>query len=275
MVQGEGDSLTGLVEDMERALAVEDRRHCACGYYGKYGDDECDGCPAFDDDDMCEVSVIADVARRLHALRNGLECLDATATCNEVGDHGMKDDEDSLERLLGDMEAVAEGRSCAYFGSQECEGCRVWEDQRPCIECAFDDAARRLRALMPHDAGGRGISPGDTLESSAGARVRVTGVAALPVFDIEGDGDDRVSVAVPYLWHVVESDSWERLEADAAKRVCEYAGAQRSVVDDSRYSCINCPYDEPGPHTDAGCNERMRLDIVRRARALAGTGGGE
>ena len=64
-------------------------------------------------------------------------------------------------------------------------------------------------------------------------------------------------------------DSWERLEEDAAKRVCEYAGAQKSIVDANRFSCVDCPYDEPGPHTDAGCNERMRLDIVRRAKALA------
>ena len=67
-------------------------------------------------------------------------------------------------------------------------------------------------------------------------------------------------------------DSWERLEEDAAKRVCEYAGAQKSIVDADRYTCLNCPYDEPGPHTDAGCNERMRLDLVRRAKALAKAG---
>lgn len=182
----------------------------------------------------------------------------------------MRDGKDSLTRLAGDMEAVADGGSCAYFGSQECERCRVREDQRACIECAFDDAARRLRALMPFDEDERGIMPGDTLESPAGARVRVTNVVALPVFDLEGDGDDRVSVAMPHLWRVVEPDSWEKLQEDAAKRVCEYAGAQRSVTDADGYSCINCPYDEPGPHTDRGCQERMRLDLVRRAKMLAG-----
>lgn len=65
-------------------------------------------------------------------------------------------------------------------------------------------------------------------------------------------------------------DSWEKLEEDADKRVCEYAGAQKSIVDDDKYSCINCPYDEPGSHTDKGCQERMRLDLVRRAKKLAG-----
>lgn len=69
-------------------------------------------------------------------------------------------------------------------------------------------------------------------------------------------------------------DSWERIEEDAAKPVCEYAGAQKSIADADRYTCIECPYDEPGPHTDAGCHERMRLDLVRRAKALAKAGEG-
>lgn len=64
-------------------------------------------------------------------------------------------------------------------------------------------------------------------------------------------------------------DSWERIEEDAAKRVCEYAGAQKSIADADRYTCLECPYDVPGPHTDAGCHERMRLDLMRRAKALA------
>lgn len=67
-------------------------------------------------------------------------------------------------------------------------------------------------------------------------------------------------------------DSWERLEEDAAKCVCEYAEAKKSIADADSYTCIECPYDEPGPHTDAGCHERMRLDLVRRAKALAKAG---
>lgn len=74
------------------------------------------------------------------------------------------------------------------------------------------------------------------------------------------------------LTHRKRPDSWERIEKDAAKRVCEYAGAQKSTADPDRYSCIECPYDDIGPHTDAECNERMRLDLVRRAKALAKAG---
>lgn len=74
-----------------------------------------------------------------------------------------------------------------------------------------------------------------------------------------------------YGERVKRPDSWERLEADAKKRVCEYAGAQKSIVDDGRYSCTNCSYDEPGIYGD-GCNEKMRRDLVRRAKALAKAG---
>ena len=89
-------------------------------------------------------------------------------------------------------------------------------------------------------------------------------------------GGDRMTVNTDgkALTHK-RPDSWERLEEDADKCVCEYAGAQKSTADPDRYSCIECPYDDLGPHTDAECNERMRLDIVRRAKALAEAGDAE
>jgi len=88
---------------------------------------------------------------------------------------------------------------------------------------------------------------------------------------IDEEGRYSTMVNTEKLTHE-RPDSWERLEEDAAKRVCEYAGAQKSIADDDKYSCINCPYDEPGTHTDKGCQERMRLDLVRRAKKLAKAG---
>lgn len=72
--------------------------------------------------------------------------------------------------------------------------------------------------------------------------------------------------------HLRRPDSWEKLEEDAAKRVCEYAGAQKSLAHEGEYTCINCPYDEPCQFSSEGCNERMRLDLLRRSKALAGRG---
>lgn len=185
----------------------------------------------------------------------------------------QSDDKDSLTRLLEDVEVAASDNACRYFNEQvtPCARCPARDDPRPCLMCALDDIASRLHALMPHDAKGVEIKPGDTIESPAKEQNRITDILLVPAI-VEKDGTDVTTFALPhrYLWRVVQPDSWERLEQDAAKRVCEYAGAQRSIADAHKYSCINCPYDVPGPHTDRGCHERMRLDLVRRAKRLAG-----
>ena len=185
----------------------------------------------------------------------------------------QSDNKDSLAKLIKDVEQAAAARICAceYFGRQEsvdkCDGCRA--RGKRCYEEAFNDIASRLHALMPHDMDGREIKAGDTIKNANAMQMEVTDVVPLPVLTLD-DGTSRVAAAVPHLWRVVEPDSWEKLREDAAKPVCEYAWAQKSIVDDDSYSCINCPYDEPGPNTDAWCNMRMRLDLVRRAKALAG-----
>ena len=50
-------------------------------------------------------------------------------------------------------------------------------------------------------------------------------------------------------------DTWERLEHDAEKTVCEYFGAN--------YGCANCPLES------ARCAEEVKKDIIRRAKKLA------
>lgn len=61
-------------------------------------------------------------------------------------------------------------------------------------------------------------------------------------------------------------DSWERLEEDARKGVCEYAGAEPDEFGD--YDCDTCRlFDARGKLI---CEQQMALDIVRRAKAIAG-----
>ena len=55
-----------------------------------------------------------------------------------------------------------------------------------------------------------------------------------------------------------QPDSWERLEHDAEKTVCEYFGAN--------YDCANCPLES------ARCAEEVKKDIIRRAKKLAERG---
>ncbi|WP_417037490.1 hypothetical protein [Collinsella stercoris] len=61
-------------------------------------------------------------------------------------------------------------------------------------------------------------------------------------------------------------DSWERLEEDAVKVVCEYAGAVPDEFGD--YDCDTCRlFDARG---NLICEQLMTREIVRRAKALAG-----
>lgn len=61
-------------------------------------------------------------------------------------------------------------------------------------------------------------------------------------------------------------DSWERLESDAVKGVCEYTGAEPTAF--GAHDCDTCRF--YGEHGKLICEQLMALDIVRRAKALAG-----
>lgn len=118
------------------------------------------------------------------------------------------------------------------------------------------------------DADGVEIHVGDTVRSS-----------------MYGDNDFTVSrfvknckgetfVMVEEMWSGLppltvthaRPDSWERLEEDAVKVVCEYAGAVPDEFGD--YDCDTCRlFDARGKLI---CEQQMALDIVRRAKAIAG-----
>lgn len=63
-------------------------------------------------------------------------------------------------------------------------------------------------------------------------------------------------------------DSWERLEEDACKGVCEYAGARLINGTIDIHGCDGCRFDADGDDPD--CEQQMARDIIRRAKALAG-----
>lgn len=69
------------------------------------------------------------------------------------------------------------------------------------------------------------------------------------------------------------ADSWEQLEEDAKKGVCEYAGAYRKRGTIDSHECDGCRFDGDG--NGPTCEQRMALDIIRRAKALAGVEVGE
>lgn len=59
-------------------------------------------------------------------------------------------------------------------------------------------------------------------------------------------------------------DRWEKLEEDALKSSCTYFGMSR----DKSACCSACPYGQET--TGRGCGKNMRLDLIERAKRLAG-----
>lgn len=59
-------------------------------------------------------------------------------------------------------------------------------------------------------------------------------------------------------------DSWEKLEEDALKTSCAYFGK----LEEPNAFCTECPHG--AEITGRGCIKNMRLDLVRRAKRLAG-----
>lgn len=59
------------------------------------------------------------------------------------------------------------------------------------------------------------------------------------------------------------ADSWEKLEEDARKTACDYAPAPRD--EDGLTTCDGCPFQK-----SESCSNEMTLDVVERAKKLAG-----
>ena len=123
------------------------------------------------------------------------------------------------------------------------------------------------------DADGVEIKVGDTVWHEDGSELHVIGFG-----DVQ---DGETMLVVEYAagltkWGEVRClsvthtrprpDSWERLEEDAVKVVCEYAGAVPDEFGD--YDCDTCRlFDARG---NLICEQLMARDIVRRAKKLAG-----
>lgn len=78
--------------------------------------------------------------------------------------------------------------------------------------------------------------------------------------------NERLFIQADRITHIAP-DSWERLEEDAEKFECEYFGINGLTM----RGCRTCPKYDP----DACCDQTVRLDIIRRAKALAGVGADE
>lgn len=169
------------------------------------------------------------------------------------------DGKDSLTWLAENVEQAAARGACSYYGRPtnfSCEGCPADADAGPCGKSVLEDVARRLHALMPHDRKGVEIKPGDTIEITGHKKqVCITDVLTLPAI-VKDEGACVETFAMPWLWRVVQPDSWERLEEDATMLPHDYLTA--ADESDKRYG--------------AEAMTAMSADLVRRAKRLAGVG---
>lgn len=130
-------------------------------------------------------------------------------------------------------------------------------------------SGKRVKRPAPEvlDADGVEIKVGDTVWDDDGVEMTVMSlVGELPghVTTHSKNPPATYSINPKRLTHA-HPDSWEQLEEDAVKVVCEYAGAVPDEFGD--YDCDTCRlFDARG---NLICEQLMTREIVRRAKALA------
>lgn len=121
---------------------------------------------------------------------------------------------------------------------------------------------------LPLDADGVPIRIGDVMYSS-GNKCRVVSITVneneVWVAVYADDGTFFPWVKPKYLSHKKpeQPDSWEKLEEDARKIACNYAPAPRN--EDGLVTCDGCPFQK-----SESCGNEMMIDLVKRAKKLAG-----
>ena len=132
------------------------------------------------------------------------------------------------------------------------------------------EPGERVKRPAPEvlDADGVEIKVGDTVWDDDGVEMTVMSlVGELPGHVTTHSKNPPVTYSInPKRLTHTRPDSWEQLEEDAVKVVCEYAGAVPDEFDD--YDCDTCSlFDARGKLM---CEQLMARDIVRRAKAIAG-----
>ena len=129
---------------------------------------------------------------------------------------------------------------------------------------------------LPLDADGEQIRIGDVLYSS-GNECRVVSItvkadeACVGVHTDDGTycplvNPKYLSRKNPEPLEPEHPDSWEKLEEDARKTPCDYAPAPRD--EDGLTTCYGCPFNR-----SKSCSNEMTIDLVERAKKLAGIEG--
>lgn len=136
----------------------------------------------------------------------------------------------------------------------------------------FEDGERVKRpAPKVLDADGVPIEVGDTVWATYDGRRHIV-IAVCSDGSLHPEMLTNDGCMVEYeegLWDFAKKvtheqpDSWEKLEEDARKTACAYAPAPRN--EDGLTTCDGCPFEK-----SESCGNEMMLDLVERAKKLAG-----
>ena len=128
----------------------------------------------------------------------------------------------------------------------------------PCLSLRLDE--------RPHDCDGMPIDVGDVLY-----RTDHDGNPISDPLEVDGyiDGTffakgHALPMSARAYTHREPADSWEKLEEDAMKGNCTYFGASG----DKSVTCTNCQHSLQV--TGRRCWENMQIDLIKRAKRLAG-----
>lgn len=147
---------------------------------------------------------------------------------------------------------------------------KALEDENAELRAKLEDWIQSDDSYMklPLDADGEPIRIGDVLYSSGNecSVVSITVKADEACVGVHtDDGLFLPSVNPKYLSRkkTEPADSWEKLEEDARKTACAYAPAP--LNEDGLVTCDGCPFQK-----SESCGNEMMLDILKRAKKLAG-----
>lgn len=153
---------------------------------------------------------------------------------------------------------------------------KALEEENAALTAALDDWKGNAEGFesdaymkLPLDADGMPIRIGDTVYTRDAEEYIVRGIYALA---------DGYSISVVPLGRTCflpmkpeglthrttdSADSWEKLEEDAKKNACNYALSSRD--EDGLTTCDGCRF-----YKSKSCHAEMTLDILKRAKKLAG-----
>lgn len=213
---------------------------------------------------ICMVKMMTAIADRIdaeRALPDGMEW--------------PRFEDGELVKIGDDVEYKGETMR-VYLATFDADGWALWCSREGIDGRLSGSYGERVKRPAPKvlDADGVPIEVGDTVYlRSNGREGKVVGF-----YEDKGEtwvgetwvsvsyelGSDRMTVNTEGKALTHESpDSWEKLEKDARKTACNYAPAPRN--EDGLVTCDGCRFEK-----SESCGNEMTLDVVERAKKLAG-----